>query len=328
METIIKRSENRFTSFLAFLFLVGVGIIPVWVAGGFVGWICFILFAIVSLLPLSSVIRPETSLLATEDGKLVWWTARQGKRTEEASVPIDAIRKVIKQSQPGSRFVEIQLVLADQTVLVLPQGLLPEFNAKKIIGAIKGLSPAIECEETEAADEPANTLPGDADTGRLEDRRSPAKARKPKAENGWTLNEKNAWKFTLIFVVVGVALVVVAVTLGISTFRFVRAASLANGTIQKMDLAGRTGHHVYRPTVVFTDKLGQLHTFTASGSDPPGFKVGEQVRVAYDPNDPSIARIVAFQTLWLEPTIFGALGTVFVVMGSVATWQARKLYAQ
>lgn len=327
METIIKRSENRFTSFLAFLFLVGLGIIPVWVAGGFVGWICFILFAIVSLLPLSSVIRPETSLLATEDGKLVWWTARQGKRTEEASVPIDAIRRVIKQSQPGSRFVEIQLVLADQTVLVLPQGLLPEFNAKKIIGAVKGLSPVIECEETEAADEPANTMPGDADTGWHEDRRSPAKARKPKAENGWTLNEKNAWKYALGFVIIGVASLVITVTGGISTYRFVHAAIPADGIIQKMNLVGSLGHHTYRPTIGFTDQSGQARTFTESGSDPPGFRVGQHVRVIYDPNNPSRAHINAFSTLWLDQTFMGIIGLAFTVIGSLATWQGRKLYS-
>jgi hypothetical protein len=329
METVIKQSENRFTSFLAFLFMVGLGAIPLWLAGGFVGWVFFLLFVLASLLPLSSIIRPGTSLLATENGNLVWWTARQGKRTEEASVPIDAIRKVIKWSQPGSRFVEIQLVLADKTVLRLPQGLLAEVNSKKIIGAIKGLSQAIEFEEAEEADEPANTLSGDADTGRHEDRRSSAKARKLKAQKGYTFSEKDVWKLALCFVVVGVALVVTAVVWEISTFRFVRAASSADGTIQEMNLVGRTGHRSYQFTIVFKDRSGQARTFTEPGNayNRSDFTVGQQVHVAYDANNPSAARIVAFQTLWLRQTLIGVIGMVIAVIGSLATWQARKLYS-
>jgi hypothetical protein len=326
-KTIIKRTENRFTSFLAFLFLLGVGSIPLWIAGGFVGWFVLVAFAIASLLPLWSVIQPDSSELAVEDGELVWWTARQGKRTEEASVPIGDIRKVIKLSQPGSRFVEIQLVLADNTVLVLPQGLMPEVNARKILDGIKSLSPAIEIEETDAADESADTAPGDAATARPEHRHSSARARKPKAGSGWTFNEKNVWKYTLGFVVMGVAAISVAVIWGISTYRFVQAASPAEGTIRKMDLVGRSGHQAYQPTVVFTDRSGKAWTFTESASDPPAFSVGQQVRGLYDPNDPSLAHIKAFSTLWLFQTFIGVLGLAFIVIGSLATWQARKLYS-
>jgi hypothetical protein len=326
-ETILKRTENRFTSFLAFIFMLGLGCIPLWLAGGIVGWIFFFLFAVGSLLPLSSVIQPETSQLASEDGELVWWTAKQGKRTEEASVSIGDIRKVIQLSHPGSRLVEIQLVLADKTVLVLPQGLMPEVNARKILSGIKGLSPAIEIGETEAETESAGSAPGDVDTTRPEHRHASAKAQTQKAESGWTFNEKNVWKYTLGFVVVGVALLVIAVTWGISTFQFVRAASPADGLVQKMDLVGRPGHHAYQPTVVFTDQAGQTRTFTESGSDPPAFRVGQRVRVLYDRNDPSRARIKAFSTLWLFQTFIGVLGLAFTIMGSVGTWQARKLYS-
>ena len=144
-----------------------------------------------------------------------------------------------------------------------------------------------------------------------------------------TFNEKNLWKYALGFAVVGVALVVTAVVCGISTYRFVRAASTADGTIQKMDLVGSPGHRAYQYAIVFTDRSGQARTFTENGNayNRPDFKVGQQVRVAYDANNPSAARIVAFRTLWLDPTIYGVLGMAFAVIGSLATWQGRKLYS-
>ena len=326
MKTIIKQSESRFTNFLVFLFLLGLGVIPVWLAGGITGWLCFALFAAFSLLPLWTVIQPKTSLLAVKDGKLVWWTAQQGQRIEEASVPIETIRKVIKLSQPGRRSVEIQLVLADSEVLFLPEGLLPEVNAKKIISAIKGLSETITVEELDTANERDDTLPGDAKAARPA--RASAGTGKPKAENGWTLNDRNVWKYTLGFVIVGVALLGTAVILGISTYRFIRAASSTNGTVQNLVWSSTgSGHGVYQPIVLFADQSGQARTFTESGSNPPDFRVGQQVRVIYDPNDPSHANIYSFQTLWLLQTCMGILGLLFTTMGSFATWQARKLYA-
>jgi hypothetical protein len=328
LQTIIKRSENRFTSFLAFLFLLGIGIIPVWLAGGITGWVCFGIFAVCSLLPLSSVIRPKTSLLAAGNGKLVWWTAQQSKRTEDGNVPIDNIRKIIRRSQPGGRFVEIQLVLADDTVLVLPQDLMPEVNAHKIISSIQTLSPAIEVVEAAAGDEPTNPSSDAVGIKRPDAPSSSIESGQAQKEGEWGTNERNLWKVTLCFVLVGAGLVVGALTWGISTYRFLQTASRAGGVVRKMEIVSRSGHMTGEFTVAFTDQSGQVRTFTEMGNvqNRPAFTVGQMVRVAYDPTDPSEARIVSFETLWLWQSFLGGMGLLFVVIGSIATWQARKIY--
>ncbi len=329
LQTIVRRSESRFTSFLAFLFLLGIGTIAVWLAGGVGGWVCFGIFAVCSLLPLSSVIWPTTSLLAAGNGKLVWWTVQHGKRIEEGAVPIDAIRKIIRRLQPGSRFVETQLALADDTVLVLPQGLMPEVNADKIISGIRKLSPAIAVVTTEAADDAAGAMVRVAGGSSSEDLDSSSEAGQPQKGRGWGTNERNLWKVTLCFVVVGMGLLIAATVGGISTYRFLQAASTADGVIQKMGVVSNSGHLTGRFTVAFTDRSGHERTFTETGNvmNRPAFNVGQKVRVAYDPANPSAARVISFQTLWLWQSFMGGMGLMFVVIGSLGTWQARKVFA-
>lgn len=289
-------------------------------------WAFFLLFAIISLLPLSSVFRPETSLLATEHGNLIWWTAQNGKRSEEASVPIADIRKVVKYSQPGTRLVEIELVLADGTVLILPHGLLLTFSPDKIIGSIKRLSPAAEIEEGDATAEPPKSRSGGAAGPRSQPRHSSATAKARKAGSAWQVNGKNAWKFTLCFVVMGVALMGAAVPWGISTYQFIHAASQADGTIVQIQIVDSPAHRFFEHqyTIAFTDRSGTVRTFTENGSNRQDFTFGQRVRVAYDANDPSIARIIDFRFLWLPQTFIGTLGLCIFVLGSWATFQVRK----
>jgi Protein of unknown function (DUF3592) len=149
------------------------------------------------------------------------------------------------------------------------------------------------------------------------------------SENAWTFAPQNIWKLTLVFVIAGVALLSTAMIWGISTFRFMRTAGFSEGIVEKLELRRAPSRwYVYSPTVAFQDQSGQTRTFIIPGSNPPGFRVRQQVRVAYDPKEPSIAYIVSFRTLWLYPTIFGVVGIVFVLLGSFGTWQARKLYSQ
>ena len=151
-----------------------------------------------------------------------------------------------------------------------------------------------------------------------------------KLKSTWELTARNAWKFTLIFVVVGIGLLITSAALGISTLHFLRNAAFSEGMVEKLELkpSGRSGGgHVYAPIVTFTDLSGQTRTFTEAGSNPAGFKTGQPVHVAYIVSDITTAHIVSFRTLWLLPTVFGVLGIVFVLLGSFATWKARKLHS-
>ncbi|MFA6103314.1 MAG: DUF3592 domain-containing protein [Victivallaceae bacterium] len=135
------------------------------------------------------------------------------------------------------------------------------------------------------------------------------------------LHSRNAWKFTFFLIAVGIALLVASAVLGISTLRFLHNADFSEGTVEELELHAR----VCRPTVSFHDKQGQIHTFSERGSNPSGFKVGQKVCVAYNPNAPSIAHIVSFETLWILPTVLVIIGMAFVPLGLFRMWQTRKV---
>jgi hypothetical protein len=68
--------------------------------------------------------------------------------------------------------------------------------------------------------------------------------------------------------------------------------------------------------VKFTAHDGTEATFTDSfASSPALYKIGEEVKVLYDPQSFSNARIAASVRRYLGPIILGVLGAIFIVAG-------------
>jgi hypothetical protein len=64
-----------------------------------------------------------------------------------------------------------------------------------------------------------------------------------------------------------------------------------------------SGCCVYSPVIEF-EANGQTFTFEGdNASDPPAYKVGEQVEVIYDPANPDTAQINKWTERWLFPII-------------------------
>lgn len=80
-------------------------------------------------------------------------------------------------------------------------------------------------------------------------------------------------------------------------------------------------------TPVFAYRLpdGREVRVTASfSSSPPCCKVGDAVRVRYDPADPMSGRMTGFLSSWLLPTILGGMGSVFTLLGLVLPRMLRR----
>jgi hypothetical protein len=67
--------------------------------------------------------------------------------------------------------------------------------------------------------------------------------------------------------------------------------------------------HAYVPVVEFPDLGGRITRFTdPNGSLPPDYTIGERVEVAFDPAEPSRARLISWKRLWLVPTMLIGVG--------------------
>jgi hypothetical protein len=86
----------------------------------------------------------------------------------------------------------------------------------------------------------------------------------------------------------------------------------ADGTVVDLSYGGRS----YDPVVEFTGPSGNTVRFTSwVGSNPPAWDVGEHVDVLYDPDNPRDAVIDAYWQKWFLPTLFGLIGTPFLLLG-------------
>jgi Protein of unknown function (DUF3592) len=105
-----------------------------------------------------------------------------------------------------------------------------------------------------------------------------------------------------------------------NTQSFVARAETAAGQVINLEYRHSTSSSssrgTYYPVVKFKTATGEERTLHSNtGSSPPSYAVGEAVTVLYDPGNPFDARIKGFFSLWLLAIIFGALGSVFSLIG-------------
>ncbi|WP_285579130.1 DUF3592 domain-containing protein [Actinoallomurus iriomotensis] len=148
---------------------------------------------------------------------------------------------------------------------------------------------------------------------------------------------RNGRLFTIVggvFGLVGLVLLCVGIAVAASTASFLASADRADGTVVALTARTNTtrsssGHvrtstHWY-PTVRFTVD-GRSYSFQSStGNNPPAYEEGDGVPVAYDPDDPSDARIASFWSAFLAPLIVGGLSMVFTPIGAVLFVRGRRI---
>jgi hypothetical protein len=126
-----------------------------------------------------------------------------------------------------------------------------------------------------------------------------------------------------IFALVGTVFLIISVAFTATTLSFLGGAERTEGVVVDHSLRTSTdrdgnSRSAYYPVVEFTAPDGQTVSFESStGSNPPSNDVGDQVEVAYDPDDPSDARLTSFVSLYLLPLIFGGIGILFTPIGVV-----------
>lgn len=89
---------------------------------------------------------------------------------------------------------------------------------------------------------------------------------------------------------------------------------------------GDGGCCVYSPIIEFTTPEGRTVRFEGSNaSDPPAYRLGQEVAVLYNPQDPDDSAINSFYELWLMPAILLPVDLMlFVVLNWVAISNIRR----
>lgn len=137
-----------------------------------------------------------------------------------------------------------------------------------------------------------------------------------------------------VFSIVGVGLLLGSAFVFSDVTSFTGRAMQADGTVidlerSRSSSSSSSGSSVtWRPVVEFTTATGRRIEFVSSvGSSPPSHRVGEPVKVLYQPADPDSARIDSFFQLWFGFLIVFTLGSVFTAIGLgmiVVRARARK----
>ena len=87
--------------------------------------------------------------------------------------------------------------------------------------------------------------------------------------------------------------------------------------VEVVSRAIRPGESIlYYPVIEFSDAIGQRVQFEAElGSRPPAYRVGQTVRVVYDPADVTQAQIDSRLARWFVPGGLAALSALAILLG-------------
>ena len=133
-----------------------------------------------------------------------------------------------------------------------------------------------------------------------------------------------------LFILVGLASLIVGAIFFIRTSEFLATAKTAPGRVIHLDPDTDNHHNItYHTVFTFDDDSRRSHTVRTSYSQrPQPYNVSDQIVVLFSPGSPDEARIRSFTSLWLAPMILGAIGLSFPAVGLVAFISARKTYGR
>jgi hypothetical protein len=128
-----------------------------------------------------------------------------------------------------------------------------------------------------------------------------------------------------LFLAVAILMLAIAVISGIGTRRALARQVTAPGrVIELVERSDQSGNLFYHPVVELSLADGSHQTVQLlNGSYPASHKVGDAVTVAYDPQDPSSARIQSTSStlgMYIVTFITGILGLAFAAATLFARW--------
>lgn len=82
---------------------------------------------------------------------------------------------------------------------------------------------------------------------------------------------------------------------------------------------------LFYPVVEFRTVDGESIRFEGStGSNPAAYRVGDTVKVLYDPQTPQSALIDSWEEVWMPSGFLIGIGGIFALMGALSLRDARQ----
>lgn len=125
----------------------------------------------------------------------------------------------------------------------------------------------------------------------------------------------------LVFSIIGIGMLVGSYFVYNNINQFVQTAVITTGKVIDLTWSRSTSSSgsssgVYYPVVRFETDRGQTIEFKGStGSSPPSYKVGQDIKVIYSPKDPYRPEIDSLFSIWFGFIILCGLGVIFSGIG-------------
>ena len=119
-----------------------------------------------------------------------------------------------------------------------------------------------------------------------------------------------------ITLAVGVALLIISLLTLKKSLAFLRNSNRAIGTVIELERISDSDGTTYKPVFKFNAATGPEVIYKqSSSSNPPGWDVGEEATIAYDPNNPNEARLLTYFGTFSWAIVLMALAMPMLVVG-------------
>lgn len=129
-----------------------------------------------------------------------------------------------------------------------------------------------------------------------------------------------------IFSLMGLIFAVLGIKFVSDNLKFIETSEKTSGTVIELIEKKSDDGYTYAPKITFLDKADsrEITFISQTSSNPPAYKVGENLNIIYDPNNPEKAKIDSFFNLWLGEILFSAIGLIFFIIGIFVLVSAIK----
>lgn len=119
-----------------------------------------------------------------------------------------------------------------------------------------------------------------------------------------------------ISLAVGIVLLLISLFMFKESLAFIKASDRAIGTVIELERVDGTDGVTYRPVFKFNTNTNQEFIYRhGSSSSPPGWDIGEEATIAYDPDNPAKARLLTYFGAFSWTIILMALSMPLIVIG-------------